>query len=197
MTALALRTRHLLRLPINAELAAGIAGVGLCLPGMIFGHRTEQVHGVLGLRGDEFTRIHVAAIHQMAGWQAVVRRQVFVDGRERVPIRQRRIRRLDVGDEPRQVGVAGFGEVRFVTAPFGLPLAAIARFDVIRRDDALSVRRHFTFRAPAPLRTFQTELLLPDQPQGGERRHFAQPGRGVGRATPRQHQRAIGSYLLR
>jgi len=109
------------------------------LPGMIFGHRTEQVHGVLGLRGDEFTRIHVAAIHQMAGWQAVVRRQVFVDGRERVPIRQRRIRRLDVGDEPRQVGVTGFGEVRFVTAPFGLPLAAIARFDVIRRDDALSV----------------------------------------------------------
>lgn len=168
-----LRAGHGLLLPIHAELARG-EGAGLaCLPARFGRGGTEQVHPKRRAGGGQERALDVAAVDQVDRGQEIVLLQGLVDRVGGGVVREGSRRGLDVGDQVRRVGLAGLGEMDFVTHPLGRPLADVARVGVVRA--AHVDRRGWKLIVPPPVDPglVPIEVLDPDPAQGLDCRDLA------------------------
>ncbi len=81
------------------------------LPLVVGPRRPAQSDRVIVVRGDDLGRVEGAGVHELHRGEQVAPVERLVDQRQRRRVDDRRGRRLDVGDEARQVVVAGLGDV--------------------------------------------------------------------------------------
>jgi len=72
---------------------------------------------------------------------------------------------LDIRDQVRPVGVAGFGQMDLVADPANVTLFGVASLWIVRRMKAPAHRRLISRLAPADTVSIMVKLLDPDEPQ--------------------------------
>ena len=89
----------------------------------------QQIHAIIVPTLDQQFGVQETGVHNMGVGQKAPLLQRSVGLRGRCAIGRRADGRLDVGDQVRQVIVAGLREMHFVAHPLGGVLAGIVGFD--------------------------------------------------------------------
>ena len=173
---------------MDREVARGKPLPGLPLPGGIRQRRAHQVDLKPFLAADQRSRVDIAGVGALHGWQQIAFLQGGLNGGHALAVDLQRGRRLDVGDEQGGLRLTRFGEVHLVAQPGGAPLFAVAGLRVVRRDQPLGHRGQIRFGPPAHLFPLPDPLALvllqPKLAQGLHRGHLPQPGRPWRFAVP-------------
>jgi hypothetical protein len=106
----------------------------------------HQVHGVLVTTGEDPFGADIARIHQLLGREQVVRRQIGLNGVERLVILLRRRSRGDLRNQVGQVILTPFGQVDLVPDPLSGALAPVAHIAVVGGAQPLPHRRPLLHR---------------------------------------------------
>jgi hypothetical protein len=189
--------RRPLLLPIDLEVARITSLCGLRWPLTIGAHRTEPLHAVLTLAGDQQFGVEVARIDEMRGRQQPLTCERLVDMGCGRTIADGPSGGFHMGHDVRCIVLAGLGHMDCIPHPRRRLLVAVPGLDVIRRTDQ-QPRRWNTFfvRPPKPAPGLQITLLAPHTASRLDGRHLAPPCRRLGGIHIGQYGLAIGSNDL-
>ena len=194
---MAARAGHTLGLPINRKRRDVKALPRLRLPGRIHLHRPHHFDAVVVLTVDEHLGIDVAPIQQMCCRQQVFLREgamhrlchlfILRGGRGRDPM----------CDQMRPISITGFGDMRFVSEPCGLPFLTPTGFRIIGGMHHVLGGGHGVGVAPVHLVIVDIILLDPHASQDCHRRMLPQCCRALRGRDPRQQLPPILSNVAR
>src|SRR5262249_42450980 len=171
LAAAPLRTRRLLRLPVNDQPAASEATGLTRLPVRVGGRRPEQIYAVVAPTGDQQLRVHLARIDDMLRWEEPFALQGVVNRPDQSALRGGRGGGFHLRTEMRRLWLAGLGQMHLVADPGRVPLRARAGVRIVGGVERLGSGRQLVAGAPAGDARADVILLGPDLAQRLHSRH--------------------------
>ena len=162
----ALRTAHLLLLPVHRELLERIGACDLHLPALTRTRRTPQGHVLLVAAVDEEVGANRGGIDEVLARRHVLSDEGLLESGRALRLMDAGRGRVDVREEVRGGGLARFADMHHGAGPGRVTFVAVAHVGIVGRCDAFSGRWQFPVRlephaALGPALSCQRPLLRP------------------------------------
>src|SRR5262249_26152278 len=147
---LALRTGHLLLLPVHRELLEGIGSCDLLLPALPRTRRAAQGDALLVVALDQQLRTDIRRINEVLPGRQLLVKQSLLHRSRALRLMDRGWSRVDVCEEVGGGGLARFADMHHIASPGRVPLVAVARVGIVGRFNTLGRWGEFPLGLVAP-----------------------------------------------